>query len=244
MWSSIEQIIKPDTLSEASVLLKESGSVLFAGGTYLVGQKDDAVHTLLDINHLLNDQIKMQGDEIHIGAGCTLQEIINFDDARLNGAILSACPSKNIRNQRTIGGEIARLRTDSDLLIFLFASRTKLFLNESESSVELCDWNGEGIIEKMIIPSHDVTLERVALLDSAPAFVIVGINELNDSIAVCVGGKTSKILFFQTKPEPNEADIRSLMDEVEASFSNDHLGTPAYKRHLVSVLLQEMAVVK
>ena len=89
MWSSIKQIIKPDTLSEASVLLKEPGSVLFAGGTYLVSQKEAHVHTLLDINHLLSDQIKMQGNEIHIDAGCTLQKIVTFDDPRLNSAILS-----------------------------------------------------------------------------------------------------------------------------------------------------------
>ena len=117
-------------------------------------------------------------------------------------------------------------------------------LNESESPVELCDWNGKGIIVKICIPPHGVKLERVALLDSARAYVIVGINELNDPSAICIGGKTSKILFFQTKAEPDEADVRKFMDEVEASFSNDHLGSPAYKRQLISSLLQEMTVVK
>ncbi len=244
MWSSIEQIIKPDTLVEASVLLKESGSVIFAGGTYLVSQKDAEIHTLLDINHLLNNQIKIQGEELHIDAGCTLQEIVSFNDQQLNSAILSACPSKNIRNQRTIGGEIARSRTDSDLLVFLYASKTKLILSGSDSLVELSDWNGEGIIEKLVIPPHDVKLERVALLDSAPAYVIVGFTELHDSNTICVGGKTSKILFFQTKSEPDEVAVRKFMDEVEASFTQDHLGTPAYKRQLVSSLIQEMAVAR
>ncbi|MBC8375337.1 MAG: FAD binding domain-containing protein [FCB group bacterium] len=244
MWSSIEQILKPDTLSEACVLLKESGSALFAGGTYLVSQKDANVHTLLDINHLLNDQIEMNGEEIHIDAGCTLQEIVNFGDERLNGVILSACPSKNIRNQRTIGGEVARSRLDSDMLVFLFAAGTKLLLSHSEALIELSTWDGNGIIVKIIIPPHEVKLERVALLDSAPAYVIVGLNELNDPTAICVGGKISKIMFFQTRPEPAEADVQKFMDVVEASFSNDHLGTQAYKRHLVSVLLQEMAVSK
>jgi hypothetical protein len=108
----------------------------------------------------------------------------------------------------------------------------------------LSHWNGEGIIEKMIIPALDVKLERVALLDSAPAFVIVGMNEQADSTAICIGGKSSKILFIETRSEPDETEIRKFMDDVESCFSEDHLGTPAYKRHLVSSLLQEMAVVK
>ncbi len=244
MWSSIEQIIKPETLSEASVLLREKGSALLAGGTYLVGQEDREILTLLDINHLLSNQIEKLGKEIHIDAGCSLQEIINFDDQSLTSAILSACSSKNIRNQRTIGGEIARSRTDSDLLIFLFTAGATLLLTGNKSSIEASDWNGAGIIEKIIIPQHHVKLERVAFLDSAPAFLIVGVNQLNNSISVCVGGKMSKIIFHKTGPELAVPEEQKLLDEVEASFSNDHLGTSAYKRHLVFKLLQELAVVR
>jgi CO/xanthine dehydrogenase FAD-binding subunit len=244
MWSSIEQIIKPDSLSEASLLLKDSGSALFAGGTYLVAQKAADIHLLVDINHLLGGQVAMHGDEIHIDAGCKLQDIVNFDKKRLKSAILYACPSKNIRNQRTIGGEIARSRVDSDLVVFLFAARAKLILNESSAPIELRDWDGVGIIEKLIIPPHDVKFERVALLDSAPAFVIVAINQMKDPHQICVGGKTSRIVHLQTSSEPVEAHVRKFMDDVEGSFSPDHLGTPAYKRQLVSSLIQAMAVAK
>jgi len=244
MWSSIEQIIKPDSLSEASVLLKDTSSVLFAGGTYLVGEKDSSVHTLLDINHLLDDKITSHGKEIHIDAGCTLQEIVSFDNLPLKTAIVAACPSKNIRNQRTIGGEIARARTDSDLLVFLFTARAKLVVSQSEAPIELSGWAGEGIITKIIVPQHAVKLERVALLDSAPAYVIVGLNELNDTISVAVGGQTSRIIYFQTRPAPDETEIRKFMAEVEDIFSDDQHGSSAYKRHLVCTLLQEMAVVR
>ncbi len=244
MWSSIEQIIKPNSLNEASVLLKEKGSVIFAGGTYLVAQKDRAVHTLLDINHLINDKIELRGREIHVGAGCTLQQIVNFDNQPLKNTVLSACPSKNIRNQRTLGGEIAQSRTDSDVLIFLFTAGAQLLLSGHEAPLELSAWEGDGIIEAIIIPQHNVKLERVALLDSALAFVIVGINEHNDHITVSVGGKTSKILFFQANSDFVDAKLQEFMDEVEASFSNDHLGSPVYKRHVVEKLLQEMAVGK
>ena len=232
MWSSIEQIIKPDTLSEASVLLNESGSVIFAGGSYLVSQKDDEVHTLIDINHLIDDKIGTSGGDLQIDAGCTLQQILSFCKEDLSQVILASCPSKNIRNQRTIGGEIARSRLDSDLLVFLFAAGTKLILSHSETPIELLAWDGKGIIIKIILPNHNVKLERVALLDSAPAYIIVGYNDMPDVISVCVGGKIANIIFYQSKPEPQEDEVRKFLD---------HLGRSAYKRHVVGTLLQEMA---
>jgi len=244
MWSSIKEIIKPDNLSEASVLLQKKGSVLFAGGSYLVSQKDPQIHTLIDINHLINDTIEMRGENLHIHTGCTLQEIVNSNDERLNSAILASCPSKNIRNQRTIGGEIANFRTDSDLLIFLFTAGTQLVLSQSESPIQLSKWDGEGIILEVVIPKHEVKMERVALLDSAPAFVIVGLNNLNGNRTACVGGKTSSITHYHTMIQPSEAGVRKFMDEVEASFNDDHLGSSIYKRKLVGTLIQEMEGVR
>ncbi len=244
MWSTIEQIIKPVSLSEAALLLNSDGSRLFAGGTYLLGQQDMSISTLVDINSLMNDRIENHGEEIHIDAGCSLQQLIHHQDERLTSAVLSACPSKNIRNQRTIGGEIAQGRTDSDILIYLYAAKAMLLLSDSLSPVEISMWDGHGIIIKVIIPEQRVKLERVALLDSAPAFIIVGLNEGKDLISVCVGGKTSRILFHETEPQPDEVDIRKFVEDVESIFSHDHLGTVDYKRQLVCSLLQEMLVQK
>lgn len=241
MWSSIEQIIKPETLTEASVLIQEKGSVLFTGGSYLLAQKDPSVHTLIDINHLISDDIRKMGDDIHIGSGCVLQKMVNFNDPHLTPIIQSACPSKNIRNQRTVGGEIAKSRSDSDLLVFLFTARAKLLVNDAEIPMEISDWNGEGIITKVIIPRHQVSMERVALLNSAPAFVIVGMNLMKNSYSICVGGKTSKILILKSETEASEAQLNKLLDEVENCFDDDHIGSSGYKRQVVAQLLNEMA---
>jgi len=86
-------------------------------------------------------------------------------------------------------------------------------------------------------------MERVALLDSAPAFVVVGLNNLDGSRTACVGGKTSSITHYHTT-QPSEAGVRKFMDEVEDSFSDDHLGSSIYKRKLVGTLLQEMEGVR
>ncbi len=240
MWSSIEQIIKPDSLDEAQVLIQQSDAELFAGGSYLVAQKEGEIKTLIDINHLLDNNVETLGNDLSIDSGCTLQHLLSLCGGKLSQVIQASCPSKNIRNQRTIGGEIAKGRPDSDLLIFLFAARAKLQLSHTVKPIDLSDWDGNGIITRIIVPTHKVKLERVAVLDSAPAYIIVGSNESDDQITISVGGKITKIVFYQANPEPEELEVRNFLDEVEAAFTDDHLGTASYKRHVVGALLQEM----
>ena len=242
MWSSIKQIIKPDSLNEALILPKETGAALFTGGTYLVSQKDTSRHTLVDSNHLLENDINQQLDKLQVGAACTLQDLLNFADPGLVSAISAACPSKNIRNQRSLGGEIAQARTDSDLLIYLHAAEAYLQINESEELVHIAEWEGDGIISMVHIPLNNTRLERVSVLDSAPAFVIVAVHQTKEHITLAIGGKSTRIIYCKSSISPEEEQIRTFMDKVESIFTLDHFGSPAYKRQLVSNLLAEMTV--
>ncbi len=243
MWSSIEQIIKPESFTEALALQAEAGAVLFAGGSYLVGSRDKNIHTLLDINHLLTDEILKLNDGIHIGATCTLQQLLgSSSDTTLATAISSSCPSKNIRNQRTLGGEIAKARPNSDLLIYLYAAGAKLQINGEGEFVHIAKWDNAGIISKILIPDNNTKLERVAVLDSAFAFVIVAVNQTTEFITAAVGGNPERVLTCKTSLPPKEEEVRRFMDKVESVFIDDHLGSSAYKRQLVSNLLSEMAV--
>lgn len=244
MWSSIEQVIKPESLAEAAALVQEKDFALFAGGSYLVAEKDPSINTLIDINHLVENSVERHAGELHIQAGCTLQEIVDLHTESLSDAALASCPSKNIRNQRTLGGEIARARTTSDLLVYLYTVDAKLTLNGTNTPVELTEWNAQGIITGVIIPENRVKLERVALLDSAPAIVILGYNESPDTIRVCVGGQLTELVYYKTKPEPVEQEVRDFLDKVENAFSDDHHGSATYKRKLVCKLLQELAGAK
>ncbi len=242
MWSSIKQIIKPDNLNEALILQKKTGSAFFTGGTYLVSEKNQKLNTLVDINHLVENDINQQSDKLQIGAACTLQDLLVYADSGLASAISAACPSKNIRNQRTLGGEIARARTDSDLLIYLHAAETYLQITESEELVHIAEWEGDGIITAIHIPQNNTRLERVAVLDSAPAYVIVAAHQTKEHITLAIGGESSRILYCKSPASPAEEKIRKFMAKVESIFSADHFGSPAYKRQLVSNLLKEMVV--
>lgn len=244
MWASIEEVVKPESFAETLEYLHRPGSILFAGGSYLVAKKDSEIRTLLDINHLLNDEISSIDGEIHVGAGCNFQKLVRFDNTSLSHAIIRSCPSKNIRNQRTLGGEIAQFRSDSDLLVYLFAAQTKVRIHGSVELIPISDWRSKGIITDLIIPQDPVQMERVSVLDSAPAYVIVGVKQIGESISIAVGGKTNRILSCSTELRPDEAQIRQFMDNVKSLFQDDHFGNTDYKQHIVSKLLQEMVVVK
>lgn len=244
MWSSIEQIIKPESFSEALVLGQEAGSAFFSGGTYLVGARAKAIHTLLDLNHLLSDRIEKRDGALVVGAGSTLQSMLGSASMTLANAIMASCPSKNIRNQRTLGGEIAQGRPDSDLFVYLHAAEATLQLNDSETLIPLAAWDKSGIISKILIAENNTKMERVSVLDSAPAFVIVALNQTAENITLAIGGKISRIIYAKTPLAPEEAKIRAFMETVESLFSLDHFGSPGYKRQLVSHLLCEMMVGK
>ncbi len=242
MWSSIEQILKPNSFSEALILQKENGAVLFAGGSYLVAQKERSISTLIDINHLLDTEITKNRSVLLIGAACTLQELLGSVDSGLAKAISSSCSSKNIRNQRTLGGEIAQARPDSDLLVYLYAAEAQLQINAADNPIHIADWNGDGIITVIQIPLNNTALERVTVLDSAPAFVITAVHQTAEHITLAIGGKATRILYCKTPLAPDEGQIKTFMDKVESIFTEDHFGSPAYKRQLVSNLLTEMVV--
>ncbi|MEA3287091.1 MAG: FAD binding domain-containing protein [Candidatus Marinimicrobia bacterium] len=242
MWSSLEHIIQPDNLTEALALKKEPGSVIFTGGSYLVSQKNQNVSTLIDINHLLDDNVETLSAELRVGAACSLQELSRVANPALADAIVYSCPSKNIRNQRTLGGEIAQNRPDSDLLVYLHAAEAKLQINESGDLIHIADWNRNGIISMIYIPQNNTTLERVSVLDSAIAYVIVAVHQTPEYIILSIGGRSTKIIYYKAPLLPEETQIRKFMEKIESIFVDDHFGSPAYKRQIASNLLTEMMV--
>jgi len=241
MWSSIQQIIKPATLDEALIMLKEPGSALLSGGSHLTASRNPGTHTLIDISHLLENFVSHEKDGLHIQAACTLQELITVSSPELSQVIRHSCPSKNIRNQRSLGGEIAAGRADSDLNVFLLTAGTQLMLHGASEPVFMSAWDGIGIIVKVILPPKAVKLERVSVLDSAPAFVIVAFYQDDHDLRVSVGGKTDRILSYAGSSAPDEDDVRALLKEVESAFVDDHFGSAAYKCQLVCNLLKELA---
>lgn len=242
MWSSIQHIIRPENSTEALTLCEDDQTSLFAGGSYLVAERNPAINILIDINHLIDQHISQDENGLRVGAGCTLQQLLGRVGPLFSKAILASCPSKNIRNQRTLGGEIAQARRDSDLYILFLASAAEIFIDGSATGIPVSNWDGKGLVTQVFIPLAEPRFERVALLDSAPAYVIVAVEIDPESTRLAVGGKVSKTVLgnFSLSPQPEE--VRAFLAEVREVFTDDHLGSVDYKHRLVTRLINELMV--
>lgn len=242
MWSSIQQIIQPESLEEAGLLATARDAKLLGGGSYLVSQPNPATKTLVDINHLVGDSIAITDEGLTIEAGVSLEALLPHIPETCAQAIKSSCPSRNIRNQRTLGGELAQARLNSDLYVLLLVSRVEVRINAEGKRIPLSEWDRRGVITDIYIPNTASRLERVALLDSAPAFLIVAANKTKEGTLVAVGGQVRRFVTASFSTDVQEEEVVTFLNEILEILTEDHYGSVAYKQGMVSSLLYEMVV--
>jgi CO/xanthine dehydrogenase FAD-binding subunit len=115
-------------LDDALMLLSRTDvkTVPLAGGTYLLGLKDESIQAVVDLRDLQLAYIMSDAQDIHIGAMTTLQQMVdapelkNFAAGLLASAALASSFSRLIRNSATIGGTLgAGIASQADLLTAL-----------------------------------------------------------------------------------------------------------------------------
>ncbi|MEE8437281.1 MAG: FAD binding domain-containing protein [Candidatus Neomarinimicrobiota bacterium] len=241
MWNSINKIIKPVSLAGAWQD-KMHRSSFYSGGSYLLADKPEEIEILIDLQGLLKNEIFVKEEFLHLGAAAELQLIMDWlkrelPDYPLIKAIQNSCPSINIRNQRTIGGEIGQNRPGSDVLVFLHAVQARLTVFKGdEKSISIRDWDGKGIITEISLPVKfkSINYKRYALIPSAPAIVVItGINN-GKNFEFAVGGTADLIQNFQVPAANwNKETASSLARAAGANFKEDHLGSVEYKISLL-----------
>lgn len=241
MWSSIKNIDIPKTFSEAIEYKSKSKSVLFGGGTYLVPESSTKIQNLIDINGIVDNAIEITDDSIIIGAGSTIQYMINklSDFPLFVEAVKYSCFSKNIRNQRTIGGEIAQKRVQSELFTYLVAINPIIEIRiPNKKNIHLREWDGKGIINKIIINKIDLEssgFERFATLPSAPAFVIVTAVRRALELDFVISGKAKKVYGHTIRlADFSKNAIKKIIDESVKYFKDDQYGSVEYKKSLIA----------
>jgi carbon-monoxide dehydrogenase medium subunit len=144
MLLNVTEYFRPNTLAEALALLKRPGvkTVPLAGGTLLVGQRDDSVQAVVDLKALGLTTITEQHGRVHLGAMVTLQQLVESPLAQeiASGILAQAAKSsaaRLIRNAATLGGTLAvGPPAHADLAVVLAALGAQAHLvGETERSV-------------------------------------------------------------------------------------------------------------
>ncbi len=248
MWTGIKDFQNPATLAEAWQAARASGATYIAGGTYLVGQRSPDVSTLINIKALLAATISGDDQALELGAAVTLQELAADGTAELGELALAAgycCASQNIRNQRTLGGEVARGRTDSDLLVLLHALKVRLMLVTPDNAEGTLDSRDDGALIDAIKVEREVlakaTVERFALLPSARPFVVLAGACRGDQLSLAAGGSTERITTAQLAIDRLDTQaVATVAEALAEPFSADQYGSREYKQALIGTAIRRI----
>jgi len=117
---------RPQTLDETLALLTQPNTFPLGGGTLLSHPTADPV-SVVDLQRLGLDALRVNGNELQIGATCTLQSLLESKDcpAALKVAIKLEAPI-NIRNSATVAGTLVSSDGRSPFAAALLAMDAKI----------------------------------------------------------------------------------------------------------------------
>ena len=153
---------RPQTLDEALALLTQPNTLPLGGGTLLSQPAADPV-SVVDLQRLGLDALRVKGNDFEIGATCTLQSLFESKDCpeTLKAAIKLEAPL-NIRNTATVAGALVSADGRSPFATVLLAMDTKidrrpLTADHGQSSIvhglsDLLLTHPAGLITSITIP--------------------------------------------------------------------------------------------
>jgi putative selenate reductase FAD-binding subunit len=164
---NIQAVHRPKSLDEAWELLERGGKAarLLGGGVDLAWLSPAGVEMLIDLSLVGPRGIATENGELHIGAGTTLTEILEWGGTTyaLQGllrTVLRRVASPLQRNLATLGGAIAGAHPWSDVISLMLALDARVIRYAGESDVrpieELLASRGRrdrAILTEVILPA-------------------------------------------------------------------------------------------
>ena len=205
----MRELVRVDSLMDA---VGRDGLFL-SGGTEILrlNTEVDKNSPLIDILPLLSDEIRKEGDSVLIGASATFALLLSSPVVPdyLKEA-LCYMPSPQLRNQATIGGNIASWRDDSFLIPTLSASGAELTVVSSDGEKERMSIKDYGLKRGLNF--------RESLTSHSHAVVTASFGE-----GECYAVKGSGIFFSYD----------------ELKFNDDMFGSASYKSYLATLYRKE-----
>ena len=218
----MRELVRVDSLMDA---VGRDGLFL-SGGTEILrlNTEVDKNSPLIDILPLLSDEIRKEGDSVLIGASATFALLLSSPVVPdYMKEALCYMPSPQLRNQATIGGNIASWRDDSFLIPTLSASGAELTVVSSDGEKERMSIEDYGVKRSLILSvsipaSAEVRNFRESLTSHSHAVVTASFGE-----GECYAVKGSGIFFSYD----------------ELKFNDDMFGSASYKSYLATLYRKE-----
>ncbi|MBL8102535.1 MAG: FAD binding domain-containing protein [Anaerolineales bacterium] len=152
---------RPQTLDEALALLSQPNTLPLGGGTLLSQRTSDSV-SVVDLQRLGLDTLRVKGNDLEIGATCTLQSLLESEHCpqTLKTAIKLEAPI-NIRNVASVAGTLVASDGRSPFATMLLAMDAKITIVSGQTSVvgigEFLLTRPRGLITQISLPLNAKT---------------------------------------------------------------------------------------
>lgn len=252
----IEHYLRPDSTAQALDLMQQhaDAATWFAGGSKLNAAPSKTDKTVaISLDNLALDKIEQHGDALHIGAMCHIQSLI--DSELVPVALKQAAAfiySRHVRNQATLGGEIAAFQPEALLVPSLIALKARVVLADGrESEVEeYIVAEKRDLIATVIIPDVNLTCIGYNIARSAAGLAIV-------TAAVSIDKAGNKIIALDGVSPLHEGAARPIrLRDVESQDLKGELleqavadavhpiadirGGVEYKRYIAGVVVTDL----
>ncbi len=257
----IQEFLKPQTIAEA-VALKEklkNEAVFMAGGTDVnCADSKYEIEKVIGIEELKLNKISRTEEVFSIGAGVTIQELIDAPKIPTQLTIAAGhFVNRNIRNMATIGGNIASNKSASNLIPILIALDAELKLGGSAVPVPVYEYVSQEmtrLIEGIMISSENLTKKYgirkfsrtandISIITAAVTFNIQ--TEKLSKVRVAVGGVSKHVVRLTELESKLEGDKLPAPKKIEAAVANivapvkDIRGGVHFKKYLAGILVSD-----
>jgi len=230
---------RPQTLDEALALLAQPNTFPLGGGTLLSHPQTDSV-SVVDLQRLGLDSLRVKGNDLEIGATCTLQALLESKDcpAALKIAIKLEAPI-NIRNSATVAGTLVSSDGRSPFAAALLAMDAKITVVSDQLSVvsvgEYFLAKPKGLITQIAIPLNvKFAFEFTSKTPADKPIVAAALAQWNSGrTRLTLGGygKSPMLAMDGTEAEGLDSAARNAYHE-----ANDDWASAEYRMDVAAVL--------
>ena len=230
---------RPSTLDEALALLSQPNTVPLGGGTLLSQPTTDPV-SVVDLQRLGLDSLRVNGNELHIGATCTLQTLLEAAECReaLQTAIKLEAPI-NIRNTATVAGTLVASDGRSTFATALLSLDAKITVVSGQSSVvsvgEYILTHPRGLITVITIPTNTkFAFEFVSKTPADKPLICAAVTQWNSGrTRLALGGYGTSPMLAMDGTEADGLDTAARNAYHEA---NDEWASAEYRMDVAATL--------